>query len=37
VNDEEKLRITINYTKTKDLQQQQATFELLPSEVLGGA
>jgi phage baseplate assembly protein W len=37
VNDEEKLRITISYTKTKDLQQQQATFELLPQEVLGGA
>jgi len=37
VNDEEKLRIVINYTKTKDLQQQQATFELLPAEVLGGA
>ena len=37
VNDEEKLRIVINYTKTKDLQQQQATFELLPAGVLGGA
>jgi uncharacterized protein len=37
VNDEEKLRIVINYTRTKDLQQQQATFELLPAEVLGGA
>lgn len=37
VNDEEKLIITIDYTKTKDLQQQQVTFELLPSEVQGGA
>lgn len=37
VNDEEKLIITIVYTKTKDLQQQQTTFEFLPSEVLGGA
>jgi len=37
VNDEEKLRIVINYTKVKDLQQQQAEFELLPSEVMGGA
>ena len=37
VNDEEKLIITIDYTKTKDAQQQQATFELLPSEVQGGA
>lgn len=36
-NDEEKLRIVINYTKSKDLQRQQAEFELLPSEVLGGA
>jgi hypothetical protein len=25
------------YTKTKDTQQQRATFELLPSEVLSGA
>jgi len=37
VNDEEKLRIVINYTKVKDLQQQQAEFEFLPSEVMGGA
>jgi len=37
VNDEEKLIVTIVYTKTKDLQQQQTTFELLPSEVQGGA
>lgn len=37
VNDEEKLIITIAYTRTKDTQQQQAVFELLPSEVLGGA
>jgi hypothetical protein len=37
VNDEEKLIITIVYTKTKDTQQQQAVFELLPSEVLSGA
>lgn len=36
-NDEEKLIITIEYTKTKDAQQQKAVFELLPSEVLGGA
>ena len=36
-NDEEKLRVTIVYTKTKDLQQQETTFELLPSEVKGGA
>ena len=37
VNDEEKLIVTIVYTKTKDTQQQRATFELLPSEVLSGA
>jgi phage baseplate assembly protein W len=37
VNQEEKLIVTIVYTKTKDTQQQQAVFELLPSEVLGGA
>ncbi len=36
-NDEEKLIITIDYTKTKDLQQLQATFELLPSEAQDGA
>jgi hypothetical protein len=36
-NEEEKLIITIAYTRTKDTQQQQAVFELLPSEVLGGA
>ena len=37
VNDQEKLIITIAYTKTKDAQQQQAVFELLPAEVLSGA
>lgn len=37
VNEEEKLIVTIVYTKTKDTQQQRATFELLPSEVLSGA
>ncbi|HEX2330556.1 MAG TPA: GPW/gp25 family protein [Candidatus Angelobacter sp.] len=36
-NDEEKLMITIEYTKTRDAQQRQAVFEFLPSEVLGGA
>jgi phage baseplate assembly protein W len=36
-NEEEKLRIQIVYTKTRDLQQQQAVYELLPSEVVGGA
>jgi phage baseplate assembly protein W len=36
-NQEEKLIIEIVYTKTRDLQRQTSTFELLPAEVSGGA
>jgi phage baseplate assembly protein W len=36
-NEQEKLVIQIVYTKTRDLRQQEAVFELLPSEVSGGA
>lgn len=36
-SDAEKLRIHIVYTKAHDLQQQETVFELLPSEVAGGA
>lgn len=35
VNDEEKLRITVVYTKRRDLDRQEASFEFLPSEVVG--
>lgn len=35
VNEEEKLRITIEYTKTRDLQRAEAVFEFMPSEAGG--
>lgn len=37
VNDGEKLRITIVYTKRRDLDRQEASFQFLPSEVIGAA
>jgi len=37
VNAEEQLQIHIAYTRTSDLQQQQAVFTFLPAEVVGNA
>ena len=36
VNDEEKLRVHVVYTKTKNLQQEKLVFQLLPFEAARG-